>query len=392
MKRFLKSLECTVRDVIAWVLGRSSSVRKVSIQDVRRAFETGQIKKILLVRTYQGMGDLLCATPVISNIRSRFPNVSIHFLANTFNKAALDGNPKIDRIWAWDERAAANPAGWARLLGGLRKEKFDAAFILSSNALSLTAILLAFFSGARWVIGYETQAYAREWGCWLYHCEVPYENPLREIDKFLGFWEGLGFSCQRRDPEYFVSALHREFADRYLRKNFPENGRPRVGIFLGGKTDRPERIWPPENYAEVARRLVESTGCEFVLIMPPGSSQGQHRRESTFWLDEKIHGERFRKAFSKPCLIFQEADLGRVAALISQLDLLVCPDGGIMHLAAAVRTPTLALFFGTDPLVWHPMVPSSHYLKAFGGDPRTLSPDQVTKEAERWLLPRSVKR
>ena len=52
-----------------------------------------------------------------------------------------------------------------------------------------------------------------------------------------------------------------------------------------------------------------------------------------------------------------------------------------MHLAAAVKAPTLTLFFGTNPDIWHPPVPSSSYLRAPGNNPRALDPDSVARKA-----------
>ena len=383
MKPFLKNLERRARDGIAVILGKVLSPEKITADDLRRRFEAGEIKKILLVRTYQGLGDLLCTTPVAASLKASFPEISIHFLANTFNQAALEGNPKVDRIWAWDERRAINPLGWIRLLKGLRKERFDLALVLSGNALSLTAILLARFSGARWVIGYETQSYGKPWGRSLYSCELPNSFPVREIDKFLGLLAALGLPTPKRQPEYFVTALHRAYAETYLKQNFPAQ-RPLLGIFLGGKVDRPERIWPPEFYAESAQGILESFRCDLVLIAPPQAARARHKRETSFWMDEEIHERKFQDAYGKPSVVFREAQLGRVAALIQRLSLLICPDGGIMHLAAALGTPTLTLFFGTDPDVWHPPVASSHYLRALEG-PRSLRPESVIEQAKRLL-------
>ena len=114
MKSFLKNIERSSRNIIARVLGFLICPKPATPQAIHDAFKEGRVKKVLLVRTYQGLGDLLCTTPVISNLKTAFPDVSIHFLVNTFNQVALEGNPKVDRIWAWNERTAANPLGWIR--------------------------------------------------------------------------------------------------------------------------------------------------------------------------------------------------------------------------------------------------------------------------------------
>jgi ADP-heptose:LPS heptosyltransferase len=53
----------------------------------------------------------------------------------------------------------------------------------------------------------------------------------------------------------------------------------------------------------------------------------------------------------------------------------------MMHLAAALRVPTLTLFFGTSPDIWHPPVATSHYVYAPDKDPRTLDPEKVVQKA-----------
>lgn len=328
------------------------------------------------------MGDLLCATPVISSLKSRFPGASIHFLANTFNAAALQNNPALAKIWTWDEHRKADPRQWMDFRKRLRQEQFDLALVLSGNALSLTAILLADLSGARWVVGYETKSYGQDWGPRLYSCEVPYNPAIREIDKYAGLVEGLGIACPKRYPEFFIRPDQSAFADAFWKEPFSSNGRPVVGVFLGGKVDRPDRIWPPENYARAARRLVDMTGSALLAIAPPlKNNHSRHKRESTFWMDEAVHEREFRKVYGEDCPVFRDSDLGRVGAVLRKLDLFICPDGGMMHLAAALRVPTLTLFFGTNPDIWHPPVATSHYLRAPENDPRTLDPEKVAQTA-----------
>jgi len=380
--RGLKGLERAGREFSSVILGKILRVQKIAPSDLRLALEHGEVRKILLVRNYQGMGDLLCATPVISGLKSRYPEASIHFLANTFNQAALQNNPGLEKIWAWDERRKADPRQWIALRRKLRQEHFDLALVLSGNALSFTAILWAVLSGARWVAGYETKTYGRNWGARLYSCEVPYLPVIREIDKYAGLIEGLGIPCPNRYPEFHIRPDQAAFAEAFWKQKMSSKMAPVVGVFLGGKVDRPERIWPPENYARVARRLVETTGCALLAIAPPlAGRSSRHRRESTFWMDEAVHEREFHKAYGEICPVFRDSDLGRVAAVLRKLDFFICPDGGMMHLAAALRVPTLTLFFGTSPDIWHPPVASSHYLRGPEKDPRALDPETVAQKA-----------
>jgi ADP-heptose:LPS heptosyltransferase len=74
-----------------------------------------------------------------------------------------------------------------------------------------------------------------------------------------------------------------------------------------------------------------------------------------------------------------------VAALLARLRLFICPDGGMMHVAAGLKVPALTLFFGTDPEVWNPPVPTAHFLRSPGADPNSLEPPTVVETALRIL-------
>jgi heptosyltransferase-3 len=380
--RFFQGLERSGRDGVSLVLDKILNVQKISLADFRQELSQGDFRKILLVRNYQGMGDLLCATPVISSLKARFPAASIHFLANTFNEAALKNNPGIDTLWAWDEHRKADPRQWLRFVRGLRRERFDVALVLSGNALSLTAILLAALSGARRVAGYETTAYGKNWGARFYSCEVPVTPAISEIDKYANLIEGLGIPCPNRFPEFFVRPEQTAFADAFWKDQTFTQECPLVGLFLGGKVDRPDRIWPPENYARVARCLVEQKNCSILVITPPAARhESLHKRKTTFWRDEAVHEREFFNVYGKTCPVFRDPDLGRVGAILKKLQLFICPDGGMMHLAAALRVPTLSLFFGTNPDIWHPPVKSSYYLRAPENNPNALTPETVVEKA-----------
>ncbi len=90
--------------------------------------------KILVVRR-DNIGDLVCTTPLIAALRSRFPDACICALVNSYNLPVLENNPDIDEVSAYT-KAKHRPPGksiiaiyWDRfrLLLRLRRERFDYA-------------------------------------------------------------------------------------------------------------------------------------------------------------------------------------------------------------------------------------------------------------------------
>lgn len=71
------------------------------------------IKKILVIRI-DGIGDLLCITPMLNTLRQEFPQASVDVLANLGPHAVLEGNPDLDRLLI-DYRTKVAGSHWKRL-------------------------------------------------------------------------------------------------------------------------------------------------------------------------------------------------------------------------------------------------------------------------------------
>src|SRR5207249_1158697 len=60
------------------------------------------------------------------------------------------------------------------------------------------------------------------------------------------------------------------------------------------------------------------------------------------------------KRLGARAVVLPPTDLDRIAAVVGRLDLVVCNDSGIKHLAVARGTPTLTLYGPTNPAAWSP--------------------------------------
>jgi len=121
---------------------------------------------------------------------------------------------------------------------------------------------------------------------------------------------------------------------------WPEPSRPgpelsggfglRVGFHLGAKNHL--RRWPVENFVSLARTLGRLIG-EFTPILTGSAG-------------EKALGAKFEKLGPPAVNLMGATDLSELSRVLAGLDLLVTADTGVLHLAAALGTPALALFFG----------------------------------------------
>jgi len=96
------------------------------------------------------------------------------------------------------------------------------------------------------------------------------------------------------------------------------------------------KLWPAEHWADLARRLA---GQDVLLALTGSDSD----RATTAAIAQQAGlGGRLLDLAGR-------TGLKQVAALLSLADLLVSTDTGVMHLAAALGTPVVALFGPTDP-------------------------------------------
>lgn len=356
-RSWVVSLERKGRDTLSALLGSFFPPVKILPMQAGQELRTKSAPKILLIRTHQGLGDLICATPVLRILQEALPSCQLHFMASAYNSPAVETNPRVAKLWIWDKKRALHPGWLIRFIRALRQEHFDAVLVLSANIASWTAVLVGWLTGSQRLIGYDTRAYygGANWSRWLYNVEAPLiSEKMPEAERFAGLTRALGFP-ESPEPEFYPSDEARRHTGEFRRSmNLPARGG--IGLFLGGNPDRPDRLWSLDRWVELAQRLSRRVEGPLIVIAPPES------HISGSGAGEPGVADQFHKRMSVPLPVFRHPALGHLGSWVASLDLLICPDGGVLHLASAVGTPTIGLFLGTDPVVWKPAVSFVHAL------------------------------
>lgn len=124
---------------------------------------------------------------------------------------------------------------------------------------------------------------------------------------------------------------------------------PLVSIHLGVGPSAQYRRWPMERFFELVSTLTEQFP-DMILIFT-GSKE------------ERALIRRFGDNFQGRCIDASGLEnIQQTAALLRQCDLLISADTGIMHLAAAMGTPTVGLFGPNTPDCWAPVGPRATYV------------------------------
>jgi lipopolysaccharide heptosyltransferase II len=209
--------------------------------------------------------------------------------------------------------------GWARAVRDLRERRLRDGVLLTP---SFSSAWLFRCGGVRRLRGTATDARG-----WLLTDRVP-RLSLAGLHRVDGYRMLLGLAPGSQLRPLVITP------DEARREAWRERLGPAptaVGLFPGSHA--PARRWPAERYAAVARALL-SDGFRVVVVGGPG--------------DREVTG---RVAAAAPGVLDLggATDLQDLAALLSNLQVLVTNDTGPMHLATAVGTRTVSVWGPSDP-------------------------------------------
>lgn len=149
----------------------------------------------------------------------------------------------------------------------------------------------------------------------------------------------------------------------------PPDKMPRYAVLLSA-TSRDDKLWDEGHWIALGRALAERG---ITPVFPGGSAA---ERERAARLAAAIPG-----ALAVPPLTLTDA-----AALLGHAALTVGVDTGLVHLSAALATPTLAIYTATDPALTGALAPAAHgFVRNLGGKGAPPTPEQVLAIAEMAL-------
>jgi heptosyltransferase-2 len=301
----------------------------------RTPIDKSQIRRIL-VRGTNWIGDVVMSLPSLEAVRANFPGRKISVLAKPWVAPLYENHPAVDEVIHY-HRATWSPGDLAEMLGTARRlhhQNFDLA-ILFQNAFE--AALLAFLAGIRYRVGYSTDAR----GFLLSH-SVPRDPDVmkkHQVEYYLSILRPMGWEAPAKDPVLHVAPKDEEAIEKFL----ASHGISGHDIVLGlspGATYGPAKRWPVERFAVIGDWAAEKWGTKVVLM---GSEA-----------EKELCGALSQKMKQKALDLSGMTTLGEAMALIKRYQFFVCNDSGLMHAAAALNIPTVAVFGSTDAVATGP--------------------------------------
>ncbi|HWB13259.1 MAG TPA: glycosyltransferase family 9 protein [Pirellulales bacterium] len=297
-------------------------------------------RSILLVQL-DHLGDAVMTTAMLPALRQQWPAARIEVLAAPWNREVFEACGEVDQIHV--SRVNRFAPGWrplwplALLRCGLRlrRGRFDLGIDVRGE-MPLAAIL--WIAGVRRRVGWDCGG----GGFLLTDCAT-YVAGRPEMESRLALMKLIGIDSpewlRARAPWFAPPAGARSrVRDQLLRSN--ACGVPIFVFHIGAGTAA--KRWPASHWQELLGRAIVQYGASVVLV------GGKGERPIA---DEVLGG--------KPWPGVQNwtgrVSVAEMAAVIQQADLFVGADSGPAHLAAAVGTPAVVLFSGTNrPRQWRP--------------------------------------
>lgn len=325
----------------------------------------------ILVKMPNWVGDCVMATPAIAHLRRLFPDAQIDGLARPGILGIIEDNPDLNEAIAGDDRKLPR-----EIFEKLRSADYDAILLMPNSFGSAWFAMnlgiprrIGFSKGGRGMLLTHRIKYdAIEW-------QTPTPEPIggkaikprattddslprHMVHYYLRIAETAAAALGRKESELDLNAelplvlpvsKSSKEACRQLFEQHDIQSKLLVGINPGAAYGGAKR-WPPQSLGAVAESLAQSHGAAIISTASKGESA----------LTDEV-----QQHMKTPILrLGEELDLRGLVALVDRLSLLVTNDSGAMHVAAARKTPTIALFGPTDWNVTYPWSDRAELLRS----------------------------
>ena len=318
-------------------------------------------RRLLVVKVF-GVGDSILVRSLIEHLAARNPKIEIGVLVSSATRELMTLGANFS-VHQYTQRTLTLRTGF-NSLREIRRGRYEAILNLEQGSTAGSAFLAA--TGIRFRVGFLPSVDSPK-ALFLTHA-VRFEEQH-------SMWQSFVRLAQKIDPGLSDAVMpiplkcgpsSEAWALEWLRGHV--SGRRIVAMHLGSQ-DLEFRRWPVDRFVGLAERI-RGFGAEISIIL-------------TGLAPERPLIHEFMDKYSGYAVDASESgSLEKTAALLRRCDLLVSNDTGIMHLAAAMGTPTVGLFGPNSPRYWAPLGSRATYVY----DTKVACSPCLNLYANRWPL------
>ncbi|MCJ8210328.1 glycosyltransferase family 9 protein [Mucilaginibacter sp. RS28] len=284
-------------------------------------------KKIAVVRA-NALGDFIFVLPALQALRDTYPDAEIVYLGKAWHQTFLENRPSpISRV------AVVPPYGGVGeaenfendenilkpFFTEMQAEQFDIAIQMHGGGFYSNPFTKRL--GAKVSVGLKTPNAIQ------LDINVPYIIATSEILRYIEVVRYLGASTA--DPEPSVKVINKDLQE--AKNAFRHNAGERYAVIHPGASDM-RRRWPAENFAAIANYLVDQ-GYHVYITGSEYERADIERLFTHITYPDQIHN------------LCADLSLNGMTGLLAMADVLVSNDTGPLHLARALKKPTIGIYW-----------------------------------------------
>ncbi len=308
---------------------------------------------ILLANPF-GIGDVLFTTPVITNIKRQFPDAKIAYLCNRRVAPLLEKDARIYRLFVyekdelrglWQQSKCSCIKEIRHLLADIKQEGFD--YVID---FSIAGEFGFFFwlAGIKKRIGYNYKKRAK-----FLNKKIPLEGFKNKhvIEYYLDLLKFLDIELKEKKIKIFISEDEKRKAMDFLKSHGVYQQDKIVAVMPGGGAswgkDSYRKHYPADKFAAVCDRLIKEHNAKITIL---GGLK-----------EKTLIGDVVENMKNIPSLATSTLSLSEFMAVLSYCKLLLCNDGGPLHIAVGLDISTVSIFGPVDENVYGPYPPNKKH-------------------------------
>ncbi|MFH1247922.1 MAG: lipopolysaccharide heptosyltransferase II [Candidatus Omnitrophota bacterium] len=307
------------------------------------------LKNVLIINPF-GIGDVLFTTPLVRAIKDNYPQARIGFLCNSRSREALIDNPCLDKIFVYDRddfEIVRRKSFWAwinksrKFIDEIRKSGFDAAIDLSLNS---QYGFICWLAGIKRRFGYD---YKKRGYFLTKKIKLNGYSNKHVMEYYADLLKYLNLDMRLPKTELYINANKLLDANKVLKTHGVEDGDSLVGIIPGGGRswgkDAYLKHWPAERFAGLADKIIDNYKAKIIILGD--------------FSEQKISRQLLANMKHKAIDLTGQTSIRELTALLSRMSLIICNDGGPLHMAGALGLKTVSIFGPVDEKVYGPYPP-----------------------------------
>jgi heptosyltransferase-2 len=290
----------------------------------------------ILIIAPNWIGDAVMTQPLLTALKNQHPNSTIDVLASNWVAPIYRACPEVNDVieagfqhqqLQWDLRK--------KLAKKLRLKKYQACFVLPN---SFKSAIIPWLANIPFRIGYRGEL---RYGL----INVALDNPSKVkrppmVEHYLALsqllTDGNVIKASSLEPKLQVSSdAKQSIKKKLLDANLDPNS---IFVFCPGAEYGPSKRWPTTHFAVLANHVAQEHPNAIMILL--GSKSDHPLAEEILQQCQgstKIHNW---------C---GDTSLDEAIALIGLAKAVISNDSGLMHIAAALKTPQVAIFGSSDP-------------------------------------------